>query len=67
MVFFYLITLTCEFRSHRAGSQLKLSESQKSDGNLSSLKFVKCAKCLCWYVDVDEKIEISDVTSKGAI
>ena len=42
-----LITLSCEFRVHRAGSQLKMSESQKSDVNLSSLKFVKCAKCLC--------------------
>ena len=43
-----LITLSCEFRVHRACSQLKMSESQKSAGNLSSLKFVKCAKGLCW-------------------
>ena len=28
-----LITLTCYFRSHRAGSQLKMSESQTGAGN----------------------------------
>ena len=39
-----LITLSCEFRVHRPCSQLKMSES---DVNLSSLKFVKCANCLC--------------------
>ena len=32
-IFWDLLTLTCEFRSHRAGSQLKMSESQTKAGN----------------------------------
>ena len=33
-----LVTLSCDFRVHRAGSQLKMSESQTGAGNLKTLK-----------------------------
>ena len=35
--FFYLITPSCEFRVHRAGSQLKMSERQTKAGNQITL------------------------------
>ena len=42
MVFFDLhITLTCYIRVHRAGSQLKMSESQTKAGNQKKIKEMK--------------------------
>ena len=46
---------------HRAGSQLK---SQTSAGNLSSVKFVKCPKCLCWSLGHAEQLLCSCLCSK---
>ena len=37
-----LSTRAPDIRVHRAGSQLKMSKSQTSAGNLSSFKCVKC-------------------------
>ena len=40
-----IITLSCDLRVHRAGSQLKMPESQTSAENQSSCQVVKLSGC----------------------
>ena len=72
------VTLTCEFRNHRAGSQLKMSESQTKAGNqecfetltLSLNLFLHAEQLLfswlCWKVTFSHSLILSFTLSRHA-